>query len=347
MSHAVTRPPLVWAEPAPAEVNPEFLRDVARRSAALVLLLLAAPVIGVVALGIRILDGGPVFYRGARLGRDKQLFTIFKLRTLKLGAQGVLGSRLMSSSDDLLIPGGSILRASRLDELPQLLNVVRGEMRFLGPRPERPEVYLARCRKLVNYEQRFAVAPGLVGYSQLFTPHSTSKRFRAMLDNKMLKNPPSMTRELGLILLTVGCVAKTAAAGLRDRLWEWGCGVCGRRNRRATPRVQLPDSTVRLGEEQAELLDISEQAFRMRCHDPIGTESDKFLLHIKVNSRGRVSKHRVACVGEVSSMRSTQSSYEYIVRYRPASDSAQYTLHQHVLGLSLALPTGPVRQQSA
>src|SRR5574341_49278 len=107
--------------------------NLAERALALALLALALPVIGVIALAIRLTAGAPVFYGGTRLGRGKRPFTMFKLRTLVVGASQVTGGALLDHRHGLMIRGGRFLRETRLDELPQLWNIVRGDMAFVGP----------------------------------------------------------------------------------------------------------------------------------------------------------------------------------------------------------------------
>ena len=183
---------------------------------ALLLLVVTLPLWAVVGALVWISDGRPIFYRGTRLGRERRPFTIWKFRTLRCGAQQVIGSRLLADRHGLTIRGGRVLRACRLDELPQLLNIVRGEMNFWGPRPERPEVYEAKCREIPGYEQRFRVAPGLVGLSQLFTPHNTPKALRVRLDNAMLRRAPSLARQVRIVAYTAMCALATAF-GIVDR----------------------------------------------------------------------------------------------------------------------------------
>ncbi len=343
MSHVLSRAASMSWQPTES-FETGLWSDLASRSLALILLIIAAPVILGTMLMIWLLDGGPVLYRGERLGEGKTLFTIYKLRTLKHGAQKLLGSQLMSNSHDLLIPLGGLLRRSRLDELPQLFNIVRGDMRFLGPRPERPEIYLSRCRQLSNYEQRFLVPPGLIGYSQLFTPHNTPKRFRAMLDNRMLKHPPTVWQEVALVSYTILCVGRTALGCF----WEKGfelirSRVFGQENRRSARRVQVPEGTVTLlggsSSSTAELLDLNESTFRMRTRSPVEANAgSRFQIRVRTAARGRISRHSAVCSGEVSAVRNGGTTYDYVVRYEPLNDSALYTIHQYILGTSMAIP---------
>jgi lipopolysaccharide/colanic/teichoic acid biosynthesis glycosyltransferase len=147
----------------------EFLRaiDVVLAGGALVA---TAPLLALCAAAVRI-SGRPVLYRGARVGRFGKTFTMFKFRTLKLGAEQRLGSRLGEEltqlTDAELTRVGLHLRRAKLDELPQLWNVLAGEMSLVGPRPIRPAFFEDLCREIPAYWQRLVVRPGITGFAQL------------------------------------------------------------------------------------------------------------------------------------------------------------------------------------
>jgi lipopolysaccharide/colanic/teichoic acid biosynthesis glycosyltransferase len=150
---------------------------------ALLIFIAVSPFFVILPILIKLDDpSAPVFYRGKRLGRGKQPFTIFKFRSLKVDASRRLGNDLVSSAHNVETRIGSFIRDTRLDELPQLLNVMRGEMNLVGPRPERKEIYESTCKEIPGYDQRFRVRPGVIGYSQVFTPHCTYKRLRSLID---------------------------------------------------------------------------------------------------------------------------------------------------------------------
>ena len=138
---------------------------------ALALLIPAAPILAVAALAIRLTSGAPVLYRGARVGRAGHTFTMYKLRTLRpdaeqrlLGLQDVELDRLTESEHTRV---GRVLRATQLDELPQLVNVLRGDMSVVGPRPIRPVFFEELVVDIPQYWQRLVVRPGLTGFAQL------------------------------------------------------------------------------------------------------------------------------------------------------------------------------------
>ena len=158
------------------------------RIVALLAIILLSPVFLCVYLLVLITMGAPVFYVGERLGLNKRTFNIIKFRTLPLGAQKQIGGELFNHKHVAIPAVAQFLRDTRLDELPQLVNILRGEMVFFGPRPERYEVYIKQCASIPGYEARFQVPPGVIGVSQLCTPHSAPKSMRAKIDRRYVSN---------------------------------------------------------------------------------------------------------------------------------------------------------------
>ena len=128
------------------------------------LLLVFAPVTILVSLLIKISSAGPVFYKQQRIGKDGKIFTLYKFRTMVKDAESIVGPVLASREDPRVTRIGKVLRATRLDELPQLFNVLRGDMSLVGPRPERPQ--FVRTHKALQ-ELRLAVRPGITGLAQI------------------------------------------------------------------------------------------------------------------------------------------------------------------------------------
>jgi lipopolysaccharide/colanic/teichoic acid biosynthesis glycosyltransferase len=154
-------------EPLPVDLALRVL-DAAIASVALALL---SPALGLTAVAIRIESGGPVLYRGLRVGRGGRLFTMFKFRTLARDAEQrlgpYLGTELTRLTQDEVTRVGRLLRAWHLDELPQLINVVAGDMSIVGPRPIRPAFFEQLCEEIPQYWQRLVVPPGMTGFAQL------------------------------------------------------------------------------------------------------------------------------------------------------------------------------------
>jgi lipopolysaccharide/colanic/teichoic acid biosynthesis glycosyltransferase len=136
-------------------------------AAALVLVVLAAPIIAVAAVLIKLTSHGPAFYTQARVGKNGRPFTIYKLRTMIHDCESLTGPRWAIRGDPRVTPVGQFLRASHLDELPQLLNVLLGNMGLIGPRPERPEFVRQLEQVVPGYRQRLAVRPGVTGLAQV------------------------------------------------------------------------------------------------------------------------------------------------------------------------------------
>jgi lipopolysaccharide/colanic/teichoic acid biosynthesis glycosyltransferase len=143
-----------------------------------VFLLVALPFIAVIAAAVLVTDGGPVLYRGERVGRGGRVFTMVKFRTLRRGAEPrrgpYRGEELVRRTRAEYTSVGRRLRAAQLDELPQLWNVVRGDMSLVGPRPIRPIFFEQLAAELPAYWQRLVVRPGLTGFAQVRREYETS-----------------------------------------------------------------------------------------------------------------------------------------------------------------------------
>ncbi len=138
--------------------------DVTLAAAALVLL---SPWLVIIAIAVRMTDGGSIFYKQVRVGLDRRRFTIIKFRTMQEDAERDLGAIWSVPHDPRCTRIGFYLRRSGLDELPQLWNVLRGDMSLVGPRPERPEFTQEFRKEYRTYDVRHTVRPGITGYAQI------------------------------------------------------------------------------------------------------------------------------------------------------------------------------------
>ena len=140
--------------------------------------IVVVPIGIVIALIVLVTSGRPVLYRGERVGRRGRFFHMLKFRTMKTGAEErigqFLGPELMDATDAELTAIGRWLKASQLDEIPQLWNVLRGDMSFVGPRPIRPRFFTELAQDLPAYWQRLVVRPGLTGFAQVRRGYETS-----------------------------------------------------------------------------------------------------------------------------------------------------------------------------
>ncbi len=158
--------------------QPRVLRSVKRVgevALAVLALILAAPIMALVALAVRLSGPGPVLYRQTRVGEAGREFPLLKYRTMRQNAEASSGPVWATAERDPRITRvGKLLRKSRLDELPQLWNVLRGDMSFVGPRPERPH-FVKKLRKVIPYyDERHGVRPGITGWAQVKFPYGST-----------------------------------------------------------------------------------------------------------------------------------------------------------------------------
>jgi lipopolysaccharide/colanic/teichoic acid biosynthesis glycosyltransferase len=149
------------------------LKAISDVAVALVLLVLLAPLIAVLVVLVKLSSRGRAIYRQVRLGRDGRPFTIYKLRTMTNDCERDSGPRWSTPGDSRMTRLDRVLRQTHLDELPQLWNVLRGEMSLVGPRPERPEFVSQLERALPRYRARLSVLPGVTGLAQVQLPPDT------------------------------------------------------------------------------------------------------------------------------------------------------------------------------
>jgi lipopolysaccharide/colanic/teichoic acid biosynthesis glycosyltransferase len=174
--------------------------------------LLLSPVALAIALLALVTSGRPILYRGERVGRGGRFFRMLKFRTLKRGAEErigqYLGEELVRQTEAELTTLGRWLKASQLDEIPQLWNVLRGDMSFVGPRPIRPRFFAELAHELPAYWQRLVVRPGLTGFAQVRRGYETSMAEKLAHDLEWIAD-----RSVPLYLR---CLAVTAVRVLRQ-----------------------------------------------------------------------------------------------------------------------------------
>lgn len=176
------------ARPIPPEAPESTVRYLVQALLAISALLLLSPVLLLVGLAVKLSSPGPLFYAGVRVGKNQKLYTMYKFRTLREGSERQIGGRLLSAQDDFYTPIGKFLKRSKLDEVPQLINVLRGEMNFAGPRPLRP-IFLERyLDEIPNYAERFRVAPGMTGLAQVRGGYFTSPQNKLRYDRLYIEH---------------------------------------------------------------------------------------------------------------------------------------------------------------
>lgn len=149
------------------------IKNVCERLIALFLLIITSPVILLAGILILIDDGFPIFYSQNRTGNFNKIFKITKLRTMQSGSEKN-GAEWSKKNDNRITRVGNLIRRIRIDELPQLISVIKGEMALIGPRPERPEIDFLLSKKIRNYNIRYNAKPGLSGWAQVNYPYGAS-----------------------------------------------------------------------------------------------------------------------------------------------------------------------------
>ena len=177
-------------------------------------MVVAAPIMLVVAAAIKLEDGGPVFYKQDRLTRGGREFKILKFRSMIVDAEKYAGAVLASGNDPRITRVGKVIRATRLDELPQLLNILKGDMSIVGPRPERKCLADEITKEVPEFPYRLKVRGGLTGYAQIFGKYNTSAYDKLRLDLIYIENY-SLLLDIKLIILTLRIIfSKESTEGI-------------------------------------------------------------------------------------------------------------------------------------
>lgn len=165
-------------------------------------LLILWPVMLITALVIKAHDRGPALYKQTRLTKDGKTFQVLKFRSMKVSAESDGVARLATENDDRITPVGKVIRAIRFDELPQLINILKGDMSIVGPRPERPEIAEQYLKELPAFDLRLQVKAGLTGYAQVYGRYNTEPSDKLKMDLMYINNM-SVFEDLRLIMATV------------------------------------------------------------------------------------------------------------------------------------------------
>ena len=186
--------------PQPEYLFIKRLLDIVISAVALVVL---SPIFLVTAIAIKVTDHGPVFYKQIRLTKDGKEFGILKFRSMRVDAEKDGVARLSSGEhDDRITPVGKVIRACRIDELPQLLNILRGELSIVGPRPERPEIAAQYCEEMPEFSLRLQAKAGLTGYAQIYGKYNTTPYDKLVMDLMYIAHP-SIVEDLKIMFATV------------------------------------------------------------------------------------------------------------------------------------------------
>ena len=177
-------------------------------------LLITSPAFLAVAISIKLEDGGPVFYKQKRLTRNGREFEILKFRSMIVDAEKYAGAVLATEDDPRITKTGKVIRATRLDELPQLLNILKGDMSIVGPRPERKVIADEYCKDIPEFAYRLKVRGGLTGYARIYGKYNTSAYDKLRLDLMYIENY-SFLLDIKLIILTMRIIfSKESTEGI-------------------------------------------------------------------------------------------------------------------------------------
>lgn len=167
-----------------------------------VAIVITSPIMLIVAVSIKMYDKGPVIFRQNRLTIDNKIFEIYKFRSMVVNAEGDGVPRLAAKRDDRITSIGKVIRKIRFDELPQLFNVLKGDMSLVGPRPERPEIARAYIDIVPEFEFRTKVKAGLTGYAQIMGKYNTTAYDKLKLDMMYIEKF-SLLLDLKIMLMTI------------------------------------------------------------------------------------------------------------------------------------------------
>lgn len=288
------------------------------------------PLMALIAVALLLTQGRGIVYSGERIGQNGVPFNILKFRTLDTAkAAKLTADRVLPAGSNLETPLGRYLRASRLDELPQLFNVLRGDMNLVGPRPVREAIATIERARVANYDRRFAVKPGLVGHSQAYMTHGTTKAIRSRYNNMLIDAPVRYHAELGLFV-------KVGLSVLKRALQETLIRVRGiTPDRRAAKRAE--DMHLRLVDgvsgisQQIMALNAETIVLKRPCALPFDHR-----LHLRIDlgkGRSRIVRLTLTPLDEIGAR----------FAYSCKTDAGRYTLERYVLDLAVVGPARPAK----
>lgn len=167
----------------------------------LILLILSSPIMLLTWIAIKMEDGGSAFYMQERCTMNEKRFNVYKFRSMRMDAEKN-GAQLAKANDSRITNVGAFIRKTRIDELPQLINILKGEMSFVGPRPERPEFVKKNCESIPEFKYRMKVKAGLTGYAQVYGKYNTTFLDKLKMDLLYIEKY-SLLLDLRLILMTI------------------------------------------------------------------------------------------------------------------------------------------------
>lgn len=194
--------PLLLTREYSLSMEQRFIKRTIDIVCSLILLVITSPIMLITAIAIKLYDGGPVLYKQVRCTRNQKEFYIMKFRSMRTDAEKDGQARLAQKNDSRITPIGKFIRKCRVDELPQLINILRGDMSFIGPRPERPEIIRQYVEIMPEFVYRTKVKAGLAGFAQVYGKYNTSPYDKLKLDLIYIEHY-SVWLDLKLMLLTL------------------------------------------------------------------------------------------------------------------------------------------------
>ena len=194
--------PLLLTREYELTVEQRFLKRCIDLICSVILFILTSPFMLLTAIAVKLYDGGPVLYKQTRCTIGGKQLQILKFRSMRVDAEKDGVARLASKHDSRITPVGKFIRKVRLDELPQLINIIRGDMSFIGPRPERPEIIAQYMEIMPEFAFRMKVKAGLAGYAQVYGKYNTTPYDKLKLDLSYIENY-SVWLDIKLMLLTL------------------------------------------------------------------------------------------------------------------------------------------------
>lgn len=208
--------PLQLVRRANPDIGYLFIKRLFDISASLLGIIILSPVMAIIAIAIKANDGGSIIYKQERLTRNGRRFRILKFRSMKENAEADGVARMAAENDDRITKVGKVIRACRLDELPQLFNILIGDMSFVGPRPERPEIAEKYTKEIPAFSLRLQVKAGLTGYAQVFGKYNTEAIDKLKLD-LMYINKMNVLMDVQLMFGTVKIMfIKDSTEGVKE-----------------------------------------------------------------------------------------------------------------------------------
>ena len=168
-------------------------------------LIIGIPIMIFFGILIKLEDKGPIFYKQERLGKDKKIFSVYKLRSMKIDAESIGGAQWASKNDPRVTKVGGFIRKTRIDEIPQLINILKGEMSLIGPRPERPSLTYKFNEDIPGFIDRLSIKPGLTGLAQVNGGYEMTPKEKLEWDLEYIKNR-SIAMDIKILIMTIKVV---------------------------------------------------------------------------------------------------------------------------------------------